>query len=390
MISKSNVLFVQSKRFCVCHRFVQSSSRPFDVETLRNQKTLQNYFPQDSYEQRTIKRLFKGVTNGNRASLAEAITLVESSHETKKFMSQILLQMVLRTLDQENSTVKNNELHPSTTLRIGITGPPGAGKSTFIETFGMYLSDKLSLKVSVLAVDPSSSRTGGSLLGDKTRMPELSTQPNAYVRPSPSRGELGGVARNTIEALLLCEGAGYDVTIVETVGVGQSEVRVADMTDLFVLIIPPAGGDELQGLKRGVIESCDMVLVNKSDGDLLPAARRIQTEYVSALKFIPRKHKEWRPRVKRVSAKQNEGIQEVWKTMLNFHETMMKSGRFFELRKQQKHIWMWNHIQSNILSQFKQTMSINKQLPLVNQLVENDEITPGMAADVLIKSFFKS
>lgn len=384
---KTSAILINFKRLCVISRCF--TSRPFDVQTLSDQQKLKNYFQKESFEQRTIERLFEGVRNGNRACLAEAITLVESSNETKKFMSQILLQMVLGTMKQDNVSKPDNTLHPTTTLRIGITGPPGAGKSTFIETFGMYLAKELGLKVAVLAVDPSSSRTGGSLLGDKTRMTELSTEPNAYVRPSPSKGELGGVARNTMEALLFCEGAGYDVTIIETVGVGQSEVRVADMTDLFVLIIPPAGGDELQGLKRGVIESCDLVLVSKADGDLLPAARRIQTEYVSALKFIPRKHKEWRPRVKRVSSKQKEGIADVWKKMLEFHETMMDTEKFFDSRKLQKQIWMWNHIQSNILLKFKQNKEINEQLPFVNKLIKNDEITPGMAADILIKSFFK-
>ncbi|NXH21663.1 MMAA protein, partial [Bucco capensis] len=179
---------------------------------------------------------------------------------------------------------------------LGLSGPPGAGKSTFIECFGKMLTER-KYKVSVLAVDPSSSTSGGSLLGDKTRMTELSRDMNAYIRPSPTRGTLGGVTRTTNEAILLCEGGGYNVVLVETVGVGQSEFAVADMVDMFILLLPPAGGDELQGIKRGIIEMADLVAINKADGDLIVPARRIQAEYVSALKLLRKRSKVWRPKV---------------------------------------------------------------------------------------------
>ncbi|KAI8507660.1 hypothetical protein Bbelb_150400, partial [Branchiostoma belcheri] len=245
---------------------------------------------EDLSQHPAVQRLFQGLKEGHRASLAESITLVESVHRRKRAAAEALLQLVLEHLQQKRVKWKK----PSA-FRIGLTGPPGAGKSTFIEAFGKFLTDS-GHKVAVLAVDPSSSTTGGSLLGDKTRMPELSRDMNAYIRPSPTSGTLGGVNRRTNEAIVLCEGAGYDVILVETVGVGQSEFVVADMVDMFVLLVPPAGGDELQGLKKGIVEVADLVIVNKADGDLLPAARRIQAEYTSALKLIrPRSHV-WRPR----------------------------------------------------------------------------------------------
>ena len=232
------------------------------------------------------RQLYFGVLKGQRASLAQAITLVESTLEESKKEAQKLMTLI---------TTHNKEFRNST-FRIGLTGPPGAGKSTFIENFGTMLIEQ-GHKVAVLAVDPSSSRTGGSLLGDKTRMTELSRNPSAYIRPSPNRGHLGGVARTTNESINLCEACGYDVVLVETVGVGQSEHLVADMVDVLCLILSPGGGDELQGIKRGIIEQCDMVLINKSDGDLIPAANRTKAEYTSALKFIQPKNPHWRTQV---------------------------------------------------------------------------------------------
>ncbi|CAK8688427.1 unnamed protein product [Clavelina lepadiformis] len=367
------------------------------VQDLQN---LTEHFDESSFEYRTVQRLYQGLCSSDRASLAESITLVESGNSTKKHMGQTLLQSVMSQMKsspresnltkffEENVTEKKDTRTELRTMRIGITGPPGAGKSTFIENFGIYLTKKLGLKVAVLAVDPSSNRTGGSLLGDKTRMSQLSVEPMAYVRPSPSQGELGGVARNTMEALLLCEGAGYDVMIIETVGVGQSEVAVADMTDMFVLLIPPAGGDELQGLKRGIIENCDFVLVNKADGDLLPAARKIQTEYTSALKFIPRKHEEWRTRVRRVSSLNGDGIDDLWLLMIDFYSALLASGKFESMRMQQRKIWMWHHIHSDILQRFKKNLSVTEKLHSLTKLVENGDVTPGVASDILLDNFF--
>ncbi|OPJ75895.1 methylmalonic aciduria type A protein, mitochondrial isoform B [Patagioenas fasciata monilis] len=222
--------------------------------------------------------------------------------------------MILK--EEENSAGASSE---------GLSGPPGAGKSTFIECLGKMLTERKH-KVSVLAVDPSSSTSGGSLLGDKTRMTELSRDTNAYIRPSPTRGTLGGVTRTTNEAILLCEGGGYDVVLVETVGVGQSEFAVADMVDMFVLLLPPAGGDELQGIKRGIIEMADLVAINKADGDLVVPARRIQAEYISAMKLLRKRSKVWRPKVMRISAKTGEGISDMWDKMTEFRDLMLTSG----------------------------------------------------------------
>ncbi|XP_071359196.1 methylmalonic aciduria type A protein, mitochondrial isoform X3 [Trachinotus anak] len=242
-------------------------------------------------EQRLLAKLYDGLIGGQRASLAESITLVETQHPRKKELAQVLLQRVLAYRTEQES---RNGGRP-VAFRVGLSGPPGAGKSSFIEVVGKMLTGR-GHKVSVLAVDPSSCTTGGSLMGDKTRMTELSRDMNAFIRPSPTSGTLGGVTRTTNEAIVLCEGAGYDIVLVETVGVGQSEFAVADMVDMFVLLIPPAGGDELQGIKRGIIERADLVVVTKSDGDLVVPARRIQTEYTSALKLLRRQSKSWNPK----------------------------------------------------------------------------------------------
>ncbi|CAO2611275.1 Methylmalonic aciduria type A protein, mitochondrial [Lemmus lemmus] len=243
-------------------------------------------------EQRFVDKLYMGLVGRQRACLAEAITLVESTHARKKELAQALLQRVLTHHREQERLNQGKPL----TFRVGLSGPPGAGKSTFIEYFGKMLTER-GHRLSVLAVDPSSCTSGGSLLGDKTRMIELSRDMNAYIRPSPTSGTLGGVTRTTNEAILLCEGGGYDIILIETVGVGQSEFAVADMVDMFVLLLPPAGGDELQGIKRGIIEMADLVVITKSDGDLVVPARRIQAEYVSALKLLRRRSGVWRPKV---------------------------------------------------------------------------------------------
>ncbi|KAJ8407681.1 hypothetical protein AAFF_G00275380 [Aldrovandia affinis] len=248
-------------------------------------------------ESRVLARLYEGLVTGQRACLAESITLVETQHPRKRQLAQALLQRVLDHRRQQEELSGGKPL----AFRVGLSGPPGAGKSSFIEVFGKMLTGS-GHKVSVLAVDPSSCTTGGSLMGDKTRMTELSRDMQAYIRPSPTSGTLGGVTRTTNEAIVLCEGAGYDIVLVETVGVGQSEFAVADMVDMFVLLIPPAGGDELQGIKRGIIEMADLVVITKADGDLLVPARKIQAEYTSALKLLRKKSKTWNPKVTRMSS----------------------------------------------------------------------------------------
>ncbi|TRY54798.1 hypothetical protein DNTS_001769 [Danionella cerebrum] len=330
------------------------------------------------WEKRLLTKLYDGLIGGQRAALAESITLVESQHPRKKELSQVLLQRVLAFRQEQEKCNAGQPL----AFRVGLSGPPGAGKSSFIEVVGKMLTGK-GHKVSVLAVDPSSC----SLLGDKTRMTELSRDMNAYIRPSPTSGTLGGVTRTTNEAIVLCEGAGYDIVLVETVGVGQSEFAVADMVDMFVLLIPPAGGDELQGIKRGIIEMADLVVVTKSDGELVVPARKIQAEYTSALKLLRKKSKLWNPKVMRISSQTGQGVSELWETMLQFRETVQTSGELCNRRQMQQKVWMWNLIQENTLRHFQQHPAVRAQLPLLERRVTSGEISPGLAADLLLKAF---
>lgn len=335
-------------------------------------------------EDQIVKHLYWGLLKRERGTLAKAITLIESSHPKKRHQAQVLLH----NLVQYNKTKNIHSLKGLSSFRIGLSGPPGAGKSTFIDVFGKFLTDK-GHKVAVLAVDPSSSQSGGSLLGDKTRMPELSRDMNAFVRPSPSRGTLGGVTRTTNEAILLCETAGYDIILVETIGVGQSEFVVADMVDMFCLIIPPAGGDELQGIKKGIVEVADLVIVSKSDGDLIPASLRIQMEYLSALKFMRKRSKSWKPQVLRMSSVTREGIPEVWEMMGEFNKVMTESNEILHKREKQLKIWMWNYIKDHIMDLFKEHKNIKNKIPEMEEQVVQGLITPGLAADLLLHDFIK-
>ncbi|XP_035515290.1 methylmalonic aciduria type A protein, mitochondrial [Morone saxatilis] len=336
-------------------------------------------------EERLLNKLYQGLIGGQRASLAESITLVETQHPRKKELAQVLLQRVLAYRREQESRNAGKPV----AFRVGLSGPPGAGKSSFIEVVGKMLTAR-GHKVSVLAVDPSSCTTGGSLLGDKTRMTELSRDMNAFIRPSPASGTLGGVTRTTNEAIVLCEGAGYDIVLVETVGVGQSEFAVADMVDMFVLLIPPAGGDELQGIKRGIIERADLVVVTKSDGDLVVPARRIQTEYTSALKLLRRQSKSWNPKVVRASSYTSEGIPEVWAKMELYRDSMLASGEFQGRRRAQQKVWMWSLIQENVLHHFQNHPSVRDTLPHLEKRVTKGAISPGLAADLLLKAFLSS
>ncbi|KAJ8028656.1 Methylmalonic aciduria type A protein, mitochondrial [Holothuria leucospilota] len=316
-----------------------------------------------------------------RWALAKAITLIESTNNVKRKQAQELMNTTLKQLKTEENSIDQPK-----SFRIGLTGPPGAGKSTFIETFGKMLTQS-GYKVAVLAVDPSSSVSGGSLLGDKTRMPELTRDPNAYIRASPSCGTLGGVTRTTNETILLCEGAGYDVILVETVGVGQSEYVVADMVDLLVLIIPPAGGDELQGIKRGIVERTDMILVNKADGELLIPARRVRGEYTSAIKLMRQRSSLWKPKVLQVSSKTGNNLDKAWSLMKEFKETMVTNGLFQSKRKRQQIIWMWNHIEDRVLEAFKEDGRISSEIEQWEKRVLSGDVTPGMAADALLERY---
>ncbi|XP_061193100.1 methylmalonic aciduria type A homolog, mitochondrial-like [Saccostrea echinata] len=331
-----------------------------------------------------VQNIFKGLKSQNRGSLARAITLIETSNPRKKVQAKALLNLTLH--DQKMVAVHSMKGPP--TFRIGLSGPPGAGKSTFIETFGKFLTER-DHRVAVLAVDPSSSRSGGSLLGDKTRMPELSKDMNAYIRASPSRGTLGGVTRTTNEAILVCEAAGYDIILIETIGVGQTEFVVADMVDMFCLLIPPAGGDELQGIKKGIVEVADLVVVNKCDGDLVNAARNIQSEYMSALKFIRKVNLNWSPEVLRISSLTKEGIPALWDKMCEFRQIVSGTGDLDRKRADQKKIWMWNYIRDNIMDLFRSHPVVKEKIALMEERVSHGVLTPGDAADLLMKDFIK-
>jgi LAO/AO transport system kinase len=273
--------------------------------------------------------LEQGVREGNRTQLARAITLVESTKPDDREKAQELLQ----------------KLMPETgrAVRIGISGVPGVGKSTFIEAFGSMLCDK-GHRVAVLAVDPSSARTGGSILGDKSRMAELAQNTNAYIRPSPNARTLGGVGRRTRESMLLCEAAGFDVVLVETVGVGQSETMVAEMVDFFLVLMLPGAGDELQGIKRGILELADAIVVNKADGDLLPKAREAQREYASALMYLSRRHEGWDPPALLASAKERTGLDELWEKIAE-HQSAVDVD---SIRRDQLVAWMWGQVREEL------------------------------------------
>ncbi|MEO1687027.1 MAG: methylmalonyl Co-A mutase-associated GTPase MeaB [Pseudomonadota bacterium] len=313
------------------------------------------------------ERLFAG----DRRALARAVTLVESRRDDHRAAADALIARL--------------GARPRDALRIGLSGTPGVGKSTFIESFGMRLVEE-GRRVAVLAVDPSSTRTGGSILGDKTRMDRLSRRPEAFIRPSPSQTSLGGVARRTREAILLCEAAGFDVVIVETVGVGQSETMVAEMTDLFLLLLAPAGGDELQGVKRGIMEICDMILVNKADGDLAAAARRTQADYAGALRLLRRRagDPEDFPKALAVSALQEDGLEEAWAEAQSLDRFRRETGAREARRAAQAVSWLQAEAEGAVLSAFRQDPAVAAIWPdLVQAVAEGRLAAPDAAARAL-------
>ncbi|KZS13707.1 Methylmalonic aciduria type A protein, mitochondrial [Daphnia magna] len=334
----------------------------------------------NAQEKNVVDKLFNGLLSSNRACLAQSITLTESTHPRKCLQARLLLRKALQHCK------KCQEENKSFNFRIGLSGPPGAGKSTFLETLGKYLTSQ-GEKIAVLAVDPSSTTSGGSLMGDKTRMQELSRDMNAFIRPSPSSGHLGGVTRSTNEAIIMCETAGYRTVFVETVGVGQSEYEVADMVDMFVVLIPPAGGDELQGLKRGIMEHSHLVVVNKADGDLVQAALRMQYEYTSSLKFMRPISQNWKPKVIKVSSLTGEGIPELWAVMQEFHQTMIKTGELFETRRKQQRVWMWNYITQHIMQVFREDPRVKSHIQEMEKNVEEGFMSAGQAAEILLRRF---
>ena len=321
-----------------------------------------------------LDALASGVLEGQRRALARAITLIESTRDDHCAAAGELLQRLTP--------------HAGNSIRLGISGVPGVGKSTFVEVLGNHVIDA-GHRVAVLTVDPSSAVSGGSILGDKTRMELLSRRPEAYIRPSPSGNTLGGVTRHSREAMILCEAAGFDVILVETVGVGQSETRVAEMTDMFLLLLLPGGGDELQGIKRGIMELADLILVNKADGDQLPAARRSALEYRSALRLLHPRLAEWRVEVRTCSARDAVGIAEVWETALRYRETLAASGQFELRRAEQARAWMWSEVNESLIQVLKSDPDVRRRIPVLEAAASEGRISPASAARQLLDVFLK-
>jgi len=308
--------------------------------------------------------------SGDRRALAKAITLLESSRPQDQAAAQHLLKAVLP--DSGNA------------LRLGITGVPGVGKSTFIESFGLHLIEQ-GHRVAVLAVDPTSPVTGGSILGDKTRMPELSRHPNAFIRPSPSSGLLGGVARRTREALLLCEAAGHDVVLVETVGVGQSETLVASMVDCFLALMLPNAGDELQGIKKGILEVANLLVVNKADGEQISLAKRTQQAYRQALRLVRSEASGAAVPVLTCSALERSGLDSVWQAVQQFEQAARTSGAWQQQRKAQARQWLWTLVEEGLLREFRNRPEVQRQLEECEQAVADGTLLPPQAAERLLR-----
>src|SRR5690554_116276 len=316
----------------------------------------------------------KGILAGNITILSQAVTLIESSLPKDQELAR---EIIIKCLP-----------HSGNSVRIGITGVPGAGKSTFIEAMGIHLINQGS-KLAVLAIDPSSERTKGSILGDKTRMEELSSMANAYIRPSPSAGSLGGVARKTRETIILCEAAGYDTIFIETVGVGQSETAVHSMVDFFLLILIGGAGDELQGIKRGIMEMADGIAVNKADGQNTAKAKLARAQYSNALHLFPPSRSGWIPRVETCSSLNSEGVIPVWEMIDDFMAHTKKNGYFQQHRNEQARYWMTESIQENLKSNFYQNPRIKTLLPELEIKVQQDRLSSFEAARQLLDLYFK-
>ena len=316
--------------------------------------------------------LADAVREGDRRALARAITLVESARPEDRDPGNELLGLLTP--------------HANESIRIGISGVPGVGKSTFIEAFGNHVIDR-GHKIAVLAVDPSSALSGGSILGDKTRMEMLSRRLEAFIRPSPAGRTLGGVTRHTRETMRIVEAAGFDVVVVETVGVGQSETAVADMTDIFLLMLLPGGGDELQGIKRGIVELADMIVVNKADGDMANAAGRSAADYRGALGFLHPRHADWKVPVETCSAIEGAGIDDIWQTVERFREMMTANGSFTATRAAQAKTWLWNEVSETLLESLRRDESISRQVLELEQAVAAGLISPWVAAQQLVEKF---
>ncbi|HSH40818.1 MAG TPA: methylmalonyl Co-A mutase-associated GTPase MeaB [Arenicellales bacterium] len=323
-------------------------------------------------DRKATRRLADGIRAGERRALARAITLVESTRADHNEQGRELL----------------TELMPDTgkAVRVGISGAPGVGKSTFIEALGGLLTGQ-GHRVAVLAVDPTSTLTGGSILGDKTRMEHLSRNPNAFVRPSPSGRSTGGVARRTRESMLLCEAAGFDVVIVETVGVGQSETMVADMTDVFVLLMQPGGGDDLQGIKRGILELADVVLVNKADGQLAELAAHSAADYQQALQLLPGRVKNWRVPVRTCSALEKRDIDEAWRSIQDYVKLLHSESLLEERRAGQAVAWMWQATTDGLMEALRSDPRVKSRIDELEQAVRRGDMPATAAAQAILELF---
>jgi LAO/AO transport system kinase len=314
------------------------------------------------------------VLAGNRRSLAQAITLVESTRSDHRAAANDLLQRLMP--------------HSGNSIRLGISGVPGVGKSTFIEALGNHIIDA-GHRVAVLTVDPSSAISGGSILGDKTRMETLARREEVYIRPSAAGNTLGGVTRRSREVLIVCEAAGYDVVIVETVGVGQSETRVADMTDMFMLLLLPGGGDELQGIKRGIMELADLVLINKADDELQALAGRSAADYSNALRLLHPRSADWKVEVQSCSARDGTGIAEAWEVVLRHHDVLEASGQLAVRRAAQARAWMWSEVHDSLITELQNDPAVREQIPALEAAASEGKIPPAIAARQLLEIFLK-
>jgi LAO/AO transport system kinase len=335
-----------------------------------------NSWKQQRKERRAMlssNQLFEELLSGNSVALSSAITLIESKKASDQEEAQKLIEKCLR--------IDNNE-----SIRVGITGVPGVGKSTFIESFGLHLI-KLGHRVAVLAVDPTSEKSGGSILGDKTRMNELSQQPNAFIRPSAAGKSLGGVARKTRETIILCEAAGYDYILVETVGVGQSETMVHSMVDFFLLLMLSGAGDELQGIKRGIMEMADALIITKADGDNLVAAQKARIQYKNAMQLFPKNENGWLPRTMITSALENSNMEMVYDTIASFQNSTKINGHFKHKRENQDIYWLQEAITEQLLNDFYQNQKVVKLLGELKQKVLNKTCSPFNAADLLLYTY---
>lgn len=317
-------------------------------------------------------QLYTDVLNGNMPALSKAITLVESHHSKHRQEAEKLIKKCLPNSGKS--------------IRIGITGVPGAGKSTFIEAFGGLLASK-GKKVAVLAVDPSSSQSKGSILGDKTRMERLVQNPNVFIRPSASGSHLGGVAKKTRESIILCEAAGYEVILIETIGVGQSETTVHSMVDFFLLLQIVGAGDELQGIKRGIMELCDAILINKADGDNVQVANLAKQEYLNALHLFSEKSNNWTPKVMTCSALEQKGIEEVWEMIKSYVSFTKENKTFYTKRENQEEYWLYDTLNHTLLDRFYSNPKVKELLKEQLELLKHKKATPYDAASTLLDLF---